>query len=165
MKNNDVQNIDKASIEKQTFELVNTVYSLLPSLPETEDWATTTNLRTSANMMLFYVAEGVASSTHSGELYAWSIAKKNAAAMKAMLHLAQTQEMCGIDSSIIKQIDTAIIKQIDVLMLQINICIKLALKADEREEKKRLAGWLKQYKIWKETEIRPNDVLSNKTSK
>ena len=157
MKNNDVQNIDKASIEKQTFELVNTVYSLLPSLPETEDWATTTNLRTSANMMLFYVAEGVASSTHSGELYAWSIAKKNAAAMKAMLHLAQTQEMCGID--------TAIIKQIDVLMLQINICIKLALKAVEREEKKRLAGWLKQYKIWKETEIRPNDVLSNKTSK
>ena len=157
MKNNDRQEIDKASIEKQTFELVNTVYSLLPSLPETEDWATTTNLRTSANMMLFYVAEGVASSTHSGELYAWSIAKKNAAAMKAMLHLAQTQEMCGIDA--------AIIKQIDVLMLQINICIKLALKADEREEKKRLAGWLKQYKIWKETEIRPNDVLSNKTSK
>ena len=157
MKKNNERDLDKASIENETFELVNAVYSLLPSLPETEDWTTTTNLRTSANMMLFYVAEGVASSTHSGELYAWSTAKKNAAAMRAMLRLAQTQEMCGIDSSIIKQID--------VLMLQINICIKLALKEDEREEKKRLAGWLKQYKIWKETEIRTDDTLRDKVNK
>ena len=157
MKKDNERDLDKASIENETFELVNAVYSLLPSLPETEDWTTTTNLRTSANMMLFFFFLGVASSTHSGELYAWSTAKKNAAAMRAMLRLAQTQEMCGIDSSIIKQID--------VLMLQINICIKLALKEDEREEKKRLAGWLKQYKIWKETEIRPNDTLRDKVNK
>lgn len=145
MKNNDAQDIDKAAIESEAFKIVNKIYSIIPELPDSEEWTTTTNLRLSSNMLLFHTAEAVASSVHSGELYAWSNAKKSAAGLRAMLRLMQTQEMSDVDSSIIKKLD--------VLIMQINICIKQAILEDKLEEKKRLASWMKQYKIWKETII------------
>lgn len=118
------------------------IYGKLEELPAEEEWDTKRKLRSSANDLIFYVAQGLGNASPSATEYDWGTARKCAFSLKTMYRFAGKQKFIEIEPDIMVKLDQ--------LIKEINTEIDGAYKKTEAQEAKEINAWLKKYGLWKE---------------
>lgn len=132
--------LSKNPLIQEAFSIAETIYQVLPQLPDSERWDTTAKLRQASNSLLCDVARGVANTSPNGGEYDWSNARKDAAALLTMYRFADKQGFLKKRAALILKLD-ALIKAIDIE-------IKNEYQRTEDYRQYELSAWQDKYDIW-----------------
>ncbi len=103
---------------KQSFDLSINVFKLTSTLPKSEDYALTSQLRRSANSISANISEGFGRNSNRNKIQFYIIARGSA--FETQNHLLYGKEVGYFDSDIIDNL----IKEYNDLILQLNKLIK-----------------------------------------
>lgn len=119
------------------------IYGILPDMPSSEEFDTTSKLRHSSNDLLFAAAQAVGSTTAPvGTAYEWSIVIKYAAGLKTIYRFACKQGFIRLEPDVMVKLENVI--------KQASIEIDKAHKKTKLQEENELKPWLEKYRLWKE---------------
>lgn len=134
--------IEDMPLWKEACGLAEYMYSKLHEFPDEEKWATAHKIRSSANDMMFVVAQALGSTSPSGSEYEWGQAGKHVAALKTMYRFAGRQHFIELEPSIMVRLDAAS-KLIDAEVAAAH----QKAKALNQEE---MNNWRTKYGMWQQ---------------
>lgn len=138
-----VSTLESNPLWKQAADIASYVYSILDTFPAEEDWDTKRKLRTSANDLIFYVAQalGVEANPNAAK-YDWINARKQLFALKALYHFSYKQSFIELEPEFMVKLDK--------LTTEVDNQIAEVGKRVESEQAEESKAWIKKYETWKE---------------
>ena len=129
-------------ILKDAEAVAESVYAILPELPEDEKWNTTAKLRNSTNDFIFFTAQAVGHIRTPGQEYDLDMAHKYANALRTLYVFAGKQNFINIDPDVVVKLDR--------LMKRFEAEADVAKGNVEDLTKQELEPWYEKYRLWKE---------------
>lgn len=129
---------------REACDLAEYLYGKLHEFPEEEKWQTQSKLRSAANDLMYYVAQGLGNPNPNSSEYDWGYARRSAGSAKTMYRFAGRQKFIDLDPGVMVRIDK-VIDQIDAQFAK-------SSKKSEDYNRKDIEHWRKKYEISKEIE-------------
>lgn len=132
---------------QDVFNLVQDIYDKIDDLIArfpSEEWATASKLRNSANDSLFYTSQAVGSAAPESTKYDLNNARKNLFALQSMYTFASKQKFLDLEPELIVGIDK-ILAEIDERIAKSN-------EESKKKNKEELESWLEKYRLWQKVQ-------------
>ena len=127
------------SVYKVVERIYGQIDDLITNFP-TEEWATASKLRNSANDSLFYTSQAIGSVAPETRKYDLNNARKNLFTLQSMYTFAARQNFLELESEVVVEIDT--------ILIEIDKRIDNSDKESQKKNEEDLEPWMEKYRLW-----------------
>ncbi len=100
-----IDKLDDEPVWKNACDLAEYMYGILGDFPEEEKWNTENKLRTEANNIMYFIAQGLGNASPSNVEYDWGYARRSILSLKTMYRFATRQKFVDLEPSIMVKLD------------------------------------------------------------